>query len=104
MKPEPIRKRGRRTKQQIVSAEDFTAVKQAKATEQEALEALLGLKTDFPIVHFLLMDPKHPLKDETCRLIRLPLRQIVEQWKPAEKGWVRWRQQGLEICEAMDLA
>jgi hypothetical protein len=101
---QPIRKRGRKTKQPIFSAEDSKAVKQAKASEQQALDAVRQVKTELPMVDFLLMDPKHPLQDETCCLIRLPLRQIVEQWQPAEKGWIGWRDQGLEICEAMDLA
>ena len=101
---QPIRKRGRKTKQPTFCVEDSKAVQQAEAKQQQALDAVLKIQTEFPIVQFLLMDPKYPLTEDACRLIRLSLREIVELWKPADRGWVGWREKGLEICEAMDLA
>lgn len=72
---------------------------------EETRKAVEDLSDENPIVEFLLAPTDGGgLDGEACRRIGPRIRSIAENWEPAPKGWVGWRERALEIADAMEIA
>jgi len=72
---------------------------------KETQQVIEDLSDENPMVEFLLapMDCGE-FDGDACRRIGPRIRSIAENWEPAPKGWVGWRERALEIAGAMEIA
>jgi hypothetical protein len=80
----------------------FEPLRQQVEDTRKAIEELAG---EEPLVEFLLarMD-RGEFDAGACQRIGPRIRSIAENWKPAPKGAIGWRERAIEIADAMEIA
>jgi hypothetical protein len=102
------RREGNKTQSEIQSEnqsvmdDEIQMLRQRTGERRKAVEDLSG---EHPIAEFLLapMDGGE-FDGEACRRIGPRIRSIAENWEPAPRGYVSWREHALEIADAMEIA